>query len=69
MADIAGIRKTSLGVTWVIGAVVIRHVAGRARGTAQVVIAVHMAERASGVDVRARQRETGQVVVERGIQP
>ena len=64
VADLAGVGESNRSVRGIVGAVVIRHVARRARRIGQVVIPVHVTLRARSSQVHARQWEPCVVVVE-----
>ena len=66
VADFAGGRNPGLNVIRIRGALKIRHVASRADGVrrGQVVVVVHVATGAGDRYVRARERESGRIVIE-----
>ena len=64
VAYLAGVGESHRCVRRIVGAVVIRHVASRARGVGEVVVSVHVTLGARDVHVEAGQRKPGVVVIE-----
>ena len=69
MACVARVGKTRLLMIWVVGVLIIRHVAGRASPARQVVISVLVALRTSQGNVGSGQSKPCARMIERCVPP